>query len=90
MGTKAVSAQADSHRSGLGPSTGKVMWDFWWKKWHRGRLSPSTYVYFVNHYTCCSTSIHHPGLRRTKWTQSHPALRRNLHTRDKKEAKLTP
>jgi hypothetical protein len=60
-------AQA-SHRGDLGSSSGQVMWDLWWTKWHWGRFSPSTSVSPANSYfTDCATFIiiiiiYHPGL----------------------------
>jgi hypothetical protein len=63
----------------------QVMWDSWWKKWHRGTFSPSTSVSPAkSQSTDCSTLIiYHPGLvqwassgRSTKWTKSHPTPRK--------------
>jgi hypothetical protein len=45
-------------------SSGQVMWDLWWTKWHWGRFSPGTSVSPVNsHYTnCAKFIIYHPVL----------------------------
>jgi Tfp pilus assembly protein FimT len=65
-------------------STGQVMWDSWWTKWHWGRFSPSTSVSTANYHSRdCSThslstvagTIGRISGRRTKWTQSHPTPR---------------
>jgi hypothetical protein len=60
-----------SQRGGPRSSTGQVVWDLWWTKWHWGRFSPSTSVSPANlHSTDCSTFIiiiiiiiiYHPGM----------------------------
>jgi hypothetical protein len=52
-----------SHSGGPGSSTGQVMWDLWWIKWHWGRFYPSTLVSPANsHSTDCSTLIYRSGL----------------------------
>jgi hypothetical protein len=79
-----VISQAGTRRlptlGGPGSSSGQVMWDLWWTKWHWGRCSPNTSISPANsHTTDCSTIIiYHQDWynrivsgRRNKWTQPH-------------------
>jgi hypothetical protein len=66
------------------------MWDLWWTKWHWGRFSPSASVSPTNSpSTDCSilsSSIVRGWYNRsnrgcgTKWTQSHPTLKKKKKT----------